>query len=325
MATGAFCAAWGLVQQALGPEFLRDQGYRYNSTIRFSGSFMRSFSTFLQPFPYAFFLMIVVLVGIPIALYDPFRLRNRVFLFLMPLYGIGMLVAVVRSAWIGTAFGLLWLRVRRHRILLLGIPIAIIVLLVGPSTSGSNATKTTSGQTRLTAWTDNFYEIGDHPFGLGIGTAGAAAGKLNVLEGGKSQYQFGGVGGDVAFQPDNQYFLYALDLGVIAFWLYLLILYAAWKTASKTSERTGGSDSAFALGTGAVIIAYAVAGVSSTILEILPVYYFWMLIGTVSAMAPDRKRGRVPAIALRPLPTRKPGTEPDQSAEPGQHPEPLPA
>ena len=45
----------------------------------------------------------------------------------------------------------------------------------------------------------------------------------------------------------------------------------------------------------------------ATILEILPVYYFWMLIGVTSALAPDRKRGRVPAIALRPLPTRRPG------------------
>ena len=167
MVTGAICATWGIIQQALGPDALRDMGYRYNSTIRFSGSFMRSFSTFVQPFPFAFFLMIVVLVGIPIALHDPIRLRNRVFLLLLPIYGIGMLVAVVRGAWIGTAVGLLYLGVRRHRILLLGIPVAVIVLLLGPSTSGSNATKTTSGQTRLTAWNDNFYAIGDHPLGRG--------------------------------------------------------------------------------------------------------------------------------------------------------------
>ena len=119
-------------------------------------------------------------------------------------------------------------------------------------------------------------------------------------------YQFAGIDDDTAFQPDNQYFLYALDLGLAALWFYLLVLFAAFKTASRTSDRTTGDDSALALGTGAVIVAYAVAGLVATILEILPVYYFWMLIGVTSALAPDRKRGRVPAIALRPLPTRRP-------------------
>jgi hypothetical protein len=317
MAVGAICATWGIIQQALGPEVMRDWGYRYNSTIRFSGSFMRSFSTFVQPFPFAFFLMIVVLVGIPIALNDPLRLRNRLFLFMLPVYGIGMLVAVVRGAWIGTAVGLLYLGVRRHRILLLGIPLAVIVLLLGPSTSGSNATKTTSGQTRLAAWNDNFYAIGDNPLGVGIGSAGAAAGKINVLEGGDRGYQFSGIDGDTAFQPDNQYFLYALDLGLAALWFYLLVLFAAFKSASRTSDRTSGDDSAFALGTGGVVVAYAVAGLVATILEILPVYHFWLLIGVTSTLAPDRKRGRVPAIALRPLPPRR-----QSSRDRGREPEP---
>ena len=148
---------------------------------------MRSFSTFVQPFPFAFFLMIVVLVGTPIALHDPVRLRNKVFLFLLPIYGIGMLVAVVRGAWIGTAVGLLYLGVRRHRILLLGIPVAVIVLLLGPSTSGSNATKTTSGETRLTAWNDNFYAIGDNPLGVGH--------RLGRRRGGQDQRPRGGTAG----------------------------------------------------------------------------------------------------------------------------------
>src|SRR3954447_1331914 len=140
MVTGAVTAAWGLIQQKLGAAQLHDMGYKYNPTIRFSGSSMRSFSTFLQPFPFAYFLMIVVLIGMPIALHDTARLRNRVFLVLMPLYGFGMLVAVVRGAWIGTAVGVLWLGLRRRRILLLGIPVVFVVLLLGPSTAGSNAT-----------------------------------------------------------------------------------------------------------------------------------------------------------------------------------------
>jgi len=305
MGTGAVTAAWGLVQQALGPGQLHDLGYKYNSTIRFSGSFMRSFSTFLQPFPFAYFLMIVVLIGIPIALHDPGRLRNRIFLLLVPLYGVGMLVAVVRGAWIGTALGLLWLGLRRHRILLLGIPVVFVVLLLGPSTSGSNATHATSGQIRVQNWSDNLYEIGDHPFGIGTGEAGAAAGAINIHKGAARGYQFGGVGGDgLAYQPDNQYFLFALELGLAGLWCYILFLVSAFRTSVRASERVGGEASAFSLGTAAVVLAYAVAGIPSTILEILPVYYFWLVLGVTSALAPDRKRGRVPAVALRPVPVR---------------------
>ena len=48
---------------------------------------------------------------------------------------------------------------------------------------GPNATKTTSAQTRLTAWNDNFYAIGHNPLGVGIGSARSVA-KLNFLQGG---------------------------------------------------------------------------------------------------------------------------------------------
>jgi hypothetical protein len=305
MAAGAVCAAWGLVQQALGPATLREFGYKYNSTIRFSGSFMRSFSTFIQPFPFAYFLMIVMLIGIPIALNDLARRRNRIFLFLLPLYGLGMLVAVVRGAWIGTAVGLLWLGVRRYRILLLGIPVALAILLVGPADTGSNATSARSGESRVQTWNDNLYELGDHPFGIGVGSAGSAAAKINVRAGGSRGYQFAGVGvSGTAYQPDNQYFLFALELGLAGLWCYVLFLISAFRTSVRVSERTAGEDSAFALGTAAVVLAYAVGGVPATILEILPVYYFWLAIGVTAALAPDRKQGRVPAVALRPVPGR---------------------
>jgi O-antigen ligase len=228
-----------------------------------------------------------------------------VFLALLPLYGLGMLVAVVRGAWLGTAVGLLWLGIRRHRILLLGIPVALLVLALGPSTSGSNATSSASGEARVQTWQDNLYQVGDHPFGIGVGTIGAAAQRLNVLRGGNRGYTFEGIGGNSAYQPDNQYFLYTLELGLIGLWCFVLFLAAAFRTAMKASERTGGEDSAFALGTAAVIVAYAVAGLVATILEIAPtVYFFWLLLGTTSALAPDRKRGRVPAVALRPVPAR---------------------
>jgi hypothetical protein len=307
MVTGAITAAFGLIQQALGPATLNSWGYKYQTNIRFSGSFLRSFSTFIQPFPFAFFLMIVILIGIPIAFNDMTRLRNKVFVALLPLYGLGLLVAVVRGAWLGTAVGLLFLGIRKHRILLLGIPVVLLVLAVGPSTSGSRATSSATGQARVQTWQDHLYEVGDNPLGIGMGTIGAAAQKLNVLKGGSRGYTFDGIGGDSAYQPDNQYFLYTLELGLVGLWFFVLLLMAAFRTAVRVSERTGGEDSAFALGTAAVVVAYAVAGLVATILEIAPtVYFFWLLLGTTSAISPDRKRGRVPPVALRPVPAKHP-------------------
>ena len=270
---------------------------------------MRSFSTFVQPFPFAFFLMIVVLVGIPIALHDPVRLRNRVFLILLPLYGIGMLVAVVRGAWIGTAVGLLYLGVRRHRILLLGIPVAVIVLLLGPSTSGSNATQDHVGPDpahrverqllRRSATT---------PSVSGIGSAGAAARQAQRPRGRRA--------GDTSSRGSA-----ATPRSSPTTSTSCTRSTSAWPRSGSTcssssrrsrprrraSDRTAGDDSAFALGTGAVIVAYAVAGLVATILEILPVYYFWMLIGVTSALAPDRKRG--PGARDRAAPAADPEAE----------------
>ena len=167
----------------------------------------------------------------------------------------------------------------------------------------------------MQTWNDSIYELGDHPFGIGIGTGGAAAQRINVLEGGSRGYG-SEVGGDTAYQPDNQYFLYTLEFGMAGLWCFLLLLVAAFRTSVRTSERTSGDDSSLAVGTAAMIVSYAVAALVATILEIGPTqYYFWMLLGATSALAPDLKRGRVPAIALRPLPSKSAERQPS-SAEP---------
>ena len=71
MVTGLICSIVGLVQQAIGDARLHDLGYEYNTAIRFAGSNLRSFSTFNEPFPFALFVMTVLLVGVPCALDGP--------------------------------------------------------------------------------------------------------------------------------------------------------------------------------------------------------------------------------------------------------------
>src|SRR5258706_8063415 len=79
MVDGAITAAIGIAQQFIGPERLHDFGYEYNTVVRTSGSFLRSFSTFDQPFGFGYFMMIVILLCLPAALADTTRYRNRGF------------------------------------------------------------------------------------------------------------------------------------------------------------------------------------------------------------------------------------------------------
>ncbi len=45
-----------IVQQLVGSWTLVSWGYKWNLTVRTTGPFLRSFSSFNQPFPFAYFL-----------------------------------------------------------------------------------------------------------------------------------------------------------------------------------------------------------------------------------------------------------------------------
>src|SRR4051812_42681422 len=85
MGVGVVTAAVGLLQQALGATRLHDLGYEYNTTIRFTGHILRSFSTFNQPFGFGFFVALSLLIGIPQVLTEPHRNRNKLFVLFLPI------------------------------------------------------------------------------------------------------------------------------------------------------------------------------------------------------------------------------------------------
>ena len=88
VAVAFITALFGLYQQRVGHVVLNSWGYPYNEVIRFTSGFrLRSFSTFNQPFPFAFYLMLTVLLALPQAIADPHRLRNRLFLLSTPVLG----------------------------------------------------------------------------------------------------------------------------------------------------------------------------------------------------------------------------------------------
>lgn len=107
----ALTAVVGLAQQIDGPDHLVALRYSYNEHIPTTGGILRSFSTFTGPFAFGLFVMLGLTVGGAVALAEPRRMRNTLFLCATPVVLLGMGVTIVRAAYIGLAAALLWLAI----------------------------------------------------------------------------------------------------------------------------------------------------------------------------------------------------------------------
>jgi len=284
MVVGVLTATYGVAQQILGAARLNALGYPYNDTIRFSGSFLRSFSSFNQPFGFGFFLMVVLLIGIPQALAEPSRVRNQLFLMVVPLLTLGLLSTFVRGAWLGLAVGVAYLGTYRYRVLLLLIPLGLAAVALLPSDLAKSALSPTSTLERTTSWHENIQRVIAHPLGVGVGASGAAAEKLAGPAGpaGSSMPRI--------YQPDNFYFKTLLELGLVGLWMLVLLLFAAFTCARDASRRLGGRDASLAAGVSAMVASAAAASMVATYFEIFPMdLLFWLLLVTVARCDPESR------------------------------------
>lgn len=283
MTTGLFTAAVGLGQQVLGADRLHNLGYEYNTAIRFSGSLLRSFSTFTQPFPFGLFLCLVLLVGIPVALADVRRLRNMMFLVLTPVLVVAMASSVVRGAFLCAAVGALVLAVWRYRLLVHGlIPLLVALVLLPPAVLSAFLSSSSLDQ-RASGWSTVADRVTGAPWGNGLGITGAAAEK--ALEFGARPTDVLMVGGQ-RYQPDNQFVKTAIELGVVGLWVLLLVMAAlvvAGIRVARSSELAARhADRALAEGIVAATVGIAAASTVATYLEIFPLdFYFWLFVGVI--------------------------------------------
>jgi hypothetical protein len=298
MLTGVATAVYGVVQQILGPERLVELGYSYErSVLTADGGYFRSFSTFLTNFPFALYLMLVLLVGLAVALDDVRRSRNRWFLVAgVPVILLGLVVSLTRSAWVGLLVGTLYLGLTRYRVLLVALAQIVVVgaiALVFAGGWGGAFLSEESSQDRLGIWTDSLAEVAAHPLGLGIGATGSTAEKLELES-----------GGDVsnALQADNYFLETALELGIIGLWLFIVVLLLSWQAAVRTSRDLAGEEAAFASGVGAMVVASVAVSMSSAYFEVFPLdVAFWLLLGVLATIAPMKqpKRAREGADLAR--------------------------
>lgn len=280
MVNGVVTSLVGLAQQAVGGVALNALGYEYGVTIRTASGVLRSFSTFNQPFPFALFLMLVLLVGIPVALTDLARWRNRVFLVLSPLLVVAMVTSIVRAALVALAVGAAFLAAHRYRVLLHALPPALIGLLVVPAGVYVALLSPSSLRQRAEGWLLVVDELLAAPFGNGIGSTGAASEKAAaVAEGVAASAATSG------YQPDNYYVKTAYELGPLGLWLLLLFLLGVLFAAVRTSRRLQGQDAALAGGTAAVLLGALAASFVATYFEIFPLdVYFWLTLGVLTSL-----------------------------------------
>ncbi len=273
MLDGLLTALYGLWQQLAGAGVLIRLGYHYDENVRFTGSFVRSFSSFPTPFNFAYFLTLVVLVALPTCLDDPRRARNRAFLLALPVLLLALAFTFVRGAWLALGLGLAYLAIRRYRVLLFPVPFALLALAVLPGSFSTSALASGSFNERKVGWVDNISKVVSDPFGNGIGLTGASGAKTAEVD--RNSFAF-------VYEPDNQYFKALYELGVLGLWA-LLLLYASVLLGLRKAERhLSGPDQALAMGVTANFIGAIAASAVSTWLEISPNEVFlWLLLAVV--------------------------------------------
>ena len=264
---------------------------------------LRSFSTFNLPFSFGFYLMLVILIGLPMSMADPKRLRSKIFFLTLPILSIGLLLSFVRGAMLGLAIGLLYLAFTRYKILVYGIPIVLVAALFIPS--GANVStavfSSTSFQARTVSWGDRIDLFAENPvFGTGIGTTGAAAEKAATINNQDP---------NATYYPDNSWLKVAFELGIFGLWLLVIMLVSIFLFTRSVGRKVSGIDQDFVSGVAAQLLAIMVGALVATYLELSPMdQLFWVMITIVATMAPEIAPGPAvqppgPPLPLDPLHT----------------------
>ncbi len=312
MGIGTAAAAFGVLQQILGHARLHELGYEYNSVLRFNGGFLRSISTFALPFSFGFYMMMVIVICVPVALSDLSRLRNRLFLLVTPLLVVGLVTSIVRTAMLGVLVGLLYIGIRRFRsVIAVLVPLGLVALFFIPGSSATSALSSDSTKARSANWTENLDAIPDHPFGLGVGETGAAKARsygqtreeqaaafdidLNQPD---ADVYTPILGGNGVYQPDNYYFKTVIELGVLGLWFLIRLLIGAVRESRALERVPNPADAALGIGITAFLFSVIFSMLFATYLELFPMdAYFWLLLGITAATVREYRAAPASATA----------------------------
>ncbi|QGU05708.1 O-Antigen ligase [Corynebacterium comes] len=285
MGTGLFSALFGLWQQVAGGYRLATLGYEWNEQIRTAGPLLRSFGTFNQPFPFGFYMMLVLTVAGAAALAQPGRLRSRLFWVTAPILLLAMASSVVRASFLGLLVAVVVVGVVLHRRLLgyfaalLGVALFLVPVALLADRQGVLATMVSSSslQQRGGHWSLTLPQMLVRPFGGGLGTTGSSAEKVAETVGPLVR----------VYQPDNQYLKIGLELGVWGLFLYGVVVAVAVVVLRRLIRvQEDVFERGFTAGVLGVTVAACVAAGFSTYLEIFPLdFYFWLLLACAASVS----------------------------------------
>ena len=256
MGIGTLAAAYGVVQQILGHARLHELGYEYNSVLRFNGGFLRSVSTFALPFSFGFYMMMVIVICLPVALSDPSRLRNRLFLIATPLLVVGLATSIVRTAMLGLLVGA---AVHRHPPLPLGDRRARAARARRPvlhprlerhrrpcrrtprRPARPTGRRTSTPSPTIRSASASARPVRPRPARTARPSEEQAAAFGIDLTQPDADVYTPILGGNGVYQPDNYYFKTVIELGVLGLWFLIRILVGAVRE-SRALERVPDRD-----------------------------------------------------------------------------------
>ena len=204
------------------------------------GEVGRSTGTFLHPDPFGIFLGFMTAFMVPLALTGVLRYRWWVVLAL-PAVALALISSYTRTGWVGFMFGMAVLAVVRYRrLLVIGPLLLVLVAAAVPSTlhrfSDLNSGRTHYGpgnslRARYDLWRQNLPKVAHNPvLGNGFksivedtaGTAGPAAGGVNVVQGAHSHSDFVRA---------------VVELGVPGLVFFMWLVFGSVKACSRSLKR----------------------------------------------------------------------------------------
>jgi hypothetical protein len=262
LASACAVAAYGIVQQILGPWALADLGYSWDIHLRTISGNLRSFGTMDDAFLYSAFLLFALAAVIL------WMNRGLLALGLATFLSIGLLFAYVRTALlIVVALIGIWLGVLRRvavaTVLLGATIVAAFVLLFASSGTESRTVQaapsvylTLNGRT--TAWRGALGDSSLWPFGRGVGAVGRAAERAELTIAGEGEAT-----GRRTKAVDSGYFATVADVGFLGLGVLLALMIRLIVLAGRAAvvdSRAG----RFALGVLAVLLLDSVTRSSFT-------------------------------------------------------------
>ena len=269
-----------IVPSAVGfYQFLTDTG---NQSVY---GFSRIFATFTHPNPYAFYLTMLLPMGIVLLLKDGFSSRSIILGILCATMGISLILTYTRVAWIAVFLAIVLLGTFRYRkLLLISVPLFFLLVKFDPFLVrrlgdvfefSSYYNPQNSFVWRIKYWSEVIPLILSRP----------------ILGYGLSSFSFY----SRRWAAHNDYLRVAFETGFIGLGAYLWILLSLLMRATYVYKRMGMQYfKSLTLGFISIFIAYMTIMLSDNLMRSLVVqWYFWIFAGiTFSLYKVDTERAQ---------------------------------